>query len=165
MTEATTSTQPTSHDTSAAIPPVRREVRVTASQETAFALFTAHIGAWWPLEGFSVHGKESIVAFEGERLVERHGDGTAVWAEVVGWEAPSEVRLAWHPGGTAESATDLTVRFEPDGDSTIVTLIHSGWERASDPAGAAEQYGQGWPGVLACFEAQVGAVTEPSTAS
>jgi len=51
--------------------PIRREVTVTVPVETAFALFTAHIGHWWPLAGFSVNGADSLVAFEGDRLVER----------------------------------------------------------------------------------------------
>jgi uncharacterized protein YciI len=152
-------TETASATSTAPIPPIRREVRVGAPIDGAFALFTAHIASWWPLAELSVHGDTSTVAFEGDLLVERNGAGTAVWAEVVAWDPPRELRLAWHPGADVSRATDLTVRFSADGDGTVVTVIQSGWEKMTDPAAAAEEYGHGWPEVLACFQAQVSAVT------
>ena len=52
-----------------ALPAIRREVVVAAPADTAFALFTAHIGAWWPAEEYSVFGGAGTVAFEGRELV------------------------------------------------------------------------------------------------
>src|SRR5438046_3176795 len=108
----------------AEIAPIRRHVRVRASVESAFALFTAHIGAWWPTTRYSVYGSGSLVAFEGDLLVERSGDGVSVWAEVVEWDPPRSLRLAWHPGHAAGSATDVKVSFTPEDDATLVTLEH-----------------------------------------
>jgi uncharacterized protein YciI len=147
------------------IAPIRREVEVRASVDTAFALFTSHLGAWWPLQRHSVYGDAAVVAFEGERVVERFGDQTSVWAEVVGWDPPTSLRLAWHPGSDAEEATDVSVTFTADGDRTLVTLVHSGWEAVSEPAATAEEYGKGWPGVLAEFAAKVATSTPPDDAS
>lgn len=43
-------------DEQTGIAPVRREIQVSAPVDTAFALFTAHITAWWPLGTHSVYG-------------------------------------------------------------------------------------------------------------
>src|SRR3954470_16985108 len=139
------------------VAPIRRTVEVRASVETAFALFTAHLTAWWPLKGFSVFGADALVAFEGDRVVERLGDQQAVWAEVVEWDPPTSLRLAWHPGHDRSEATDVHVTFGVDETAgvTVVTLVHSGWETLDDPAGAAHEYGQGWPVVLAGYAARL----------
>jgi uncharacterized protein YciI len=133
------------------VAPIRREILVSATPDRAFALFTAHIGRWWPLREFSVFGVDAIVAFEGDHLVERSGAEVNVWAEVLEWHPPAELRLSWHPGRDAARATDLQVSFTARDDGTMVTLVHSGWERVEDPAAAAEEYGHGWPAVLAAF--------------
>ena len=97
------------------IAPIRRSVEVAVPVDTAFALFTAHIGAWWPLGRHSVYGEGGLVAFEGDRLVERSPAAVSVWAEVVEWDPPHRFRLAWHAGHDASRATDLTLSFEPRG--------------------------------------------------
>jgi uncharacterized protein YciI len=142
------------------IAPIRRYVSVPVSAESAFALFTSHIGAWWPTHRHSVFGEGSLVAFEGDRLVERSSDGMSVWAEVVEWDPPRTLRLAWHAGQDATHATDVRVSFSSEDGLTLVTLEHGGWERHEHPAEAAEEYGNGWPTVLAGFADRVASVTE-----
>ncbi|MBV9820790.1 MAG: SRPBCC domain-containing protein [Actinobacteria bacterium] len=131
--------------------PVRREVVVDAPPATAYALFTAHVGAWWPLANHSVFGSGGTVAFEGDELVERSGVRRSVWAEVVRSDPPDGIELRWHPGQDADSATELTVRFVEQGDQTAVRLEHGGWQRLADPDGARAEYDQGWPVVLNTF--------------
>ena len=63
--------------------PIRREILVATLPDRAFALFTSHIGRWWPLRDSSVFGADALVAFEGDRLVERSGSEVSVWAEVL----------------------------------------------------------------------------------
>jgi uncharacterized protein YciI len=133
------------------IAPIRRSVHVRAPVDTAFALFTSHIGAWWPKAAHSVFGEGSLVAFEGDRLVERSNEGVSVWAEVVEWDPPHAFHLAWHAGTAADRSTDLRVSFSPAGGETLVALEHSGWERAERPEESARNYGNGWPTVLARF--------------
>jgi len=138
------------------VAPVTRSVRVNAPVETAFALFTAHIGAWWPLgSGHSVYGKDAVVAFEGEVLVERFGAEVAVWAEVVAWEPPAGFRLTWHPGTDPDHATDLEVTFAADAEATLVTLVHTGWERTRAPQEMARNYDTGWAYVLGWYDAMI----------
>jgi hypothetical protein len=50
---------------------ITKQIRVDANPETAFDVFTGRIGDWWPLEHYSVFGREATVAFEGDRIVER----------------------------------------------------------------------------------------------
>jgi uncharacterized protein YndB with AHSA1/START domain/uncharacterized protein YciI len=133
------------------VAPIRREILVAVPPDRAFALFTAHIGRWWPLRDFSVFGVDALVAFEGDHLVERSGSEVSVWAEVVEWDPPATLALSWHPGRDAAHASDVRVSFAAHDDGTIVTLVHGGWERVENPAAAAEEYGHGWPAVLATF--------------
>ena len=127
--------------------PVRREVIVNAGPQRAFDLFTSRIGAWWPLDDHGVFG-EGTVAFEGNLLVERSGDRESLWAEVVEWNPAEALVLTWHPGHGSANSTELRVTFSPVADQTLVTLVHSGWERMADPDASAAEYGAGWPDVL-----------------
>lgn len=145
------------------VAPLRRQVRVPADPETAFRLFTAHVGAWWPVDPHSVHGAGSLVAFEGDRLVERSADGVAVWAEVLDWDPPRGLRLAWHPGHQPDQATEVRVRFDLAGGSTVVTLEHDGWERHPRGAAAADDYASGWPLVLDRYAQRVGSLDDDAT--
>lgn len=134
-----------------AVAPIRREVLVDAPPDVAFALFTAHIGSWWPMGAYSVY--EGSVAFEGSRLVERSGAQMSVWAEVTEWSPPTRLALDWHPGHPDGPATTVELTFEPAGAATLVRLVHSGWEALAQPAAAREEYTNGWPGVLGRFAA------------
>jgi hypothetical protein len=44
-----------------AVPPLRREILVDADPATAFEVFTARIGQWWPLAELSVYGAGATV--------------------------------------------------------------------------------------------------------
>lgn len=137
------------------IAPVHREVLVRADPGTAFELFTAHVGAWWPLHSHGVFGAGSSVAFEDvdgtRRLVERSGADASVWAEVLEWEPPHRLRLSWYPGSEPALATDLTVTFSARDGQVLVALDHAGWERRADGERAADDYARGWGVVLERF--------------
>lgn len=138
------------------IAPVRREVLVRTDLYTAFATFTTQIGAWWPLDRFSVHGADATVAFEDGRLVERLGSAADVWGEVLDWEPPHRLRLTWHPGRPEGSATEITVRFVAEGEQVRVVLEHVGWERLDDPDASRASYHDGWPLVLSGYAVHAG---------
>ncbi len=149
-------TAETAPSTSHPVAPLRREVRVQCDADTAFELFTAHLGAWWPLGSHSVFGAQGSVAFEDGIVVERRGADTAVWGTVLRWERPTGFAMTWHPGQGPERATEVAVDFTPDGDGTLVTLIHSGWERLAEPDRARDEYEKGWPVVLSGYERRLG---------
>jgi hypothetical protein len=46
------------------VPPLRREIIVDTDPTTAFEVFTAQIGQWWPMAEKSVFGAEATVAFD-----------------------------------------------------------------------------------------------------
>jgi uncharacterized protein YndB with AHSA1/START domain/uncharacterized protein YciI len=148
------------------LPPIRRQVIVPGPVETAFAVFTDEIGHWWPLEDFSVHGKDATVAFHESRVVERGPGGEeAVWGTVLDWQPPHRLRITWHPGHEEAKATEVEVTFAAvTDDQTLVTLEHRGWERLADPAAARSEYDQGWPAVLGLYAARTAHGSSPVAA-
>lgn len=121
------------------IEPVRKTVTVDCSVEHAFRTFTERIGEWWPLEihsvGTEILGRRPVgVSFRGTadgRLIEQmEGGQEALWAEVVAWEEPRRLVLAWNPNPNRKIPTEIEVTFTREGpDRTRVDLEHRGWER------------------------------------
>jgi uncharacterized protein YndB with AHSA1/START domain len=134
---------------------ITKEIHVDATPETAFQVFIERIGEWWPLEHYSVFEQGNTVAFEGDRIVERRGDQESVWGEVLAFEVAARVRFTWHPGRPdGEEPTEVEVTFTADGDGTLVTLVHGGWERVDVERRAGRvDYDNGWPGVLQRYAA------------
>jgi uncharacterized protein YndB with AHSA1/START domain len=139
--------------------PVRKSVTVPAAPQRAFELFTAHIHEWWPLATHSVGGADAAsVAFGdgvGGVIVETLADGTtSVWGTITCWEPPGRVAFSWHAGTAEAEATRVEVTFTQDGPgSTVVRLVHSGWEGRADGASAREGYDSGWNPVISRFAA------------
>jgi uncharacterized protein YciI len=148
------------------VPPIRREIVVDADQDTAFEVFTARIGRWWPVAELSVHGAGSTVEFAGGQIVERAAGGdTAIWGSVTTWDPPDALAFTWHPGRGPDRASQVRVTFTELGEQTRVRLEHSGWEVFDDPAAARAEYDEGWPVVLDCYRddaATLVAVTDPA---
>lgn len=111
-------------------------LRVKATPERAFEVFTREIHLWWrPHPMFAVTPRSpGVLSFEGGeggRLVETLSNGKVfeigrvrVWAPgerlVFGWRCAS-----FEPG----LDTEVEVRFEALGDETRVSVEHRGWER------------------------------------
>ncbi len=143
---------------------IRKSVVVNCPVERAFQVFTEGIAGWWPLHTHSISvmddGSEPPVTavFEprlGGRLYERTADGRELlWGTVIAWEPPRHVIIAWHANPTAPAATEIDVRFEPEGGGTRVELEHRGWERLGPElaAKAREDYANGWPAVFGAYE-------------
>ena len=130
--------------------PIVRTVTVERSVEDAFRLFTEGIDTWWPTSTHSYGGDDVertiFETHEGGRVYEVQRDGTERdWAEVVCWEPPERIVLAWK----ICSPTEVEVRFSADGSATRVELEHRGWERVDDERRAQrEGYVGGWEYVL-----------------
>jgi uncharacterized protein YciI len=134
------------------VPPIRREILVDANPETAFEVFTARVGKWWPVEDKSVYGAGTTVAFEDGQIIERSAVGqVAVWGTVTRWEPPNVLAFSWHPGYGAERASHVEITFAARTSQTLVTVEHTGWDKFADPAAARAEYNQGWPLVLHCY--------------
>jgi uncharacterized protein YndB with AHSA1/START domain len=145
------------------LPAVQRSVTVNAPVEKAFAVFTGSFATWWPSgHHINPNGYEGayIEPRVGGRWFERAPDGSECdWGQVLAWEPPHRVLLSWQLNGDwdydpdPEHASEVEVRFTPDGTTTRVEVIHSKFERAVGAAQLAEGVGGngGWNGLLRRF--------------
>ncbi len=122
-------------------PPILRTAVVARPIGEAFAIFTDEIGAWWPLPTHSVfQGEAGGVHFVDGRLVERATDGReTVWAEVIDWDPPRRLVLAWHPGAQPTASGEIVsgrveVTFAEESGGTRVEIRHDGWEAFGNEA-------------------------------
>ena len=102
------------------------------------------------------------VAFADEQLIEQSAGGErVVWGTVTRWDPPKAVAFTWHPGYSADRASQVEVTFAaagtaPDGTAqTLVRLEHTGWEAFAEPAAARAEYDEGWPFVLGQYAEHV----------
>jgi uncharacterized protein YndB with AHSA1/START domain len=144
---------------------VRKSVTVPATPDRAFELFTARFGDWWPLATHSVGtDKAAAVSFEaglGGVIVETLADGTtSTWGTVTQWEPPGLVAFSWHAGTPESEAGLVEVSFTPSGPgSTLVELVHTGWENRPDGARARAGYQTGWDPVIDEYKRAAAALT------
>jgi uncharacterized protein YndB with AHSA1/START domain len=142
---------------------------------SAFAAFTDRIGDWWPLASHTVSAMRcaepargiTIEPFEGGRILETDATGEIHhWGSVTDWQPGRRLALAWHVGGSPETATTVTVDFaRADDGRTVVTLVHSDWDKLGDRATAVRDRNagaNGWPGLIGTrFAAYVHATCPP----
>ncbi len=132
----------------------RKCVTVPAAPDRAFELFTARFGDWWPLATHSVGADRaagvSFGAGVGGTIVETLADGTtSVWGTVTRWDPPDRVAFSWHAGTPEADAGLVEVTFTATGSgSTLVELVHTGWENRPDGASARASYQTGWDAVI-----------------
>ena len=138
---------------------IRKEMRVEASPEAAFRIFTEQMSSWWPFASHSVYGSESTEAIlevrPGGRWFERTPDGReSLWGTVVEADPPERLLMTFHPGREPDANEPMyvEVRFTPDGVGTLVALEHRGWQRCSpDQLAQFDGYVKGWETVLTRF--------------
>jgi uncharacterized protein YndB with AHSA1/START domain len=140
------------------IEPVRRSVGVDCDIEQAWEVFTSGIYTWWPADTHSIAGEDvRDIVFEGQaggQVYEVAADGSRhAWADVLEWEPPHRLVLAWDTGASHGVPTEVEVRFTAfeDGSGTRVELEHRGWNRWEDGESARANYDTGWELVLGRF--------------
>ena len=137
--------------------PLKLSFDVGCSPEHAFAVWTSGIGTWWPPDHTVTGQADLTVVLQegvGGRIFERTTDGTEHdWGEVTVWEPPTQLSYLWHLRRDRSDATEVEIRFVPQGDTaTRVEIEHRGWERL----GAAgdewrDRNRAGWQGLLPHF--------------
>lgn len=145
--------------------PVRRSVTVRAPQEKAFETFTAGLGRWWPAH-YSIGASPLKTAVmeprAGGRWYETDEDGSECpWGEVLAWEPPFRIVLAWRINTEWKYdpaiLTEVEVRFVALAQGgTRVELEHRLLENLgaqAELARASFDSDQGWAGILARFAA------------
>lgn len=130
------------------IPPVVKTITVRCAPATAFRVFTADIGRWWPLAGFSMGGAVDC-RFEpevGGRLYQVDALGQELlWGHVLAWDPPHAVAFSWQVQCSAEEAQRIDVSFRPVADGTEVRLVHAGWDKLQSRAAEKRAaYDGGW---------------------
>jgi hypothetical protein len=140
----------------AIIAAITKSVHVECAPETAFRVFTAEIGTWWPVETHALNpGEVREVVWEeraGGEVYELSLTGDRCrWATVLMWEPPTRLVIAWQVNPD-RLGTEIEVRFTPEDGGTRVDLEHRGWERIPDPAEMRAGYTTGWDHVLGRFE-------------
>ena len=137
---------------------VRKTITVECVVEEAFRVFTADARSWWPVDSHSIHGERvHEITFEeraGGEVYELSESGEkGHWATVLAWDPPSRLVLAWNILEREPEATEVEVRFIPEGERTRVELEHRGWERLAEAAAAKrDDYDTGWAFVLGKYE-------------
>jgi uncharacterized protein YndB with AHSA1/START domain len=143
----------------AAIAPVRKEIRVAASPADAFTVFTAGLTKWWPPNHGIGHRPIKSVKMEtklGGRWLEFAEDGAETTvATIKEWSPPHRLVLVWQVNSQwkpdANMKSEVEVTFEPAGqDATLVKLLHHKFETMGEESGASmrRDVDGGWPRLL-----------------
>jgi uncharacterized protein YndB with AHSA1/START domain len=115
------------------IEPLRLAFRVDCSPEHAFMTWTQRIATWWPSDHTASAEPNLQIVLEGRvggRIFERTDSGVEHdWGEVIAWEPPHRLIYSWHLRRDRADATEVEIRFLPDGGSTRLEIEHRGWER------------------------------------
>ncbi|WP_436496093.1 SRPBCC family protein [Actinokineospora sp. HUAS TT18] len=143
---------------------VLKTITVRASQERAFTVFATRMGSWWPAAHHIGEADFADVVIEprvGGRWFERGHDGVECeWGRVLAYDPHDGFVLAWHLQGDWEydpdpaRASEVEVRFIPDGPTTRVELEHRRLERhgeSGDDILASVGSDNGWSHILLSF--------------
>ena len=145
-------------------------LRVKASAERAFEVFTREIGLWWrPSMLFAFTPRDpGLLAFEpgeGGRLIETLPNGKVFEiGKIRVWDPPSRLVFGWRQATFAPGQdTEVEVRFEPFGQETRVSVEHRGWDSVPAEHVARHRFpdaiflrrhGEWWQALLASLKEQ-----------
>lgn len=121
-------------------------LRVKASPERAFEVFTREIGDWWRPNGLfqttpRAPGRLAFEPREGGRFTETLANGKVFQiGTVLAWEPPARLVFSWRQANfPLELHTEVEVGFEAVGDETRVSVEHRGFDQV--PAESAARHG------------------------
>jgi len=144
---------------------IRKSFTVRAPPEKAFEVFTRGFDRWWPRTHYLGDSPLKEAVLEpgvGGRWFSRHEDGgEQLWGEVLDWEPPTRLVIAWrisHEWGyDPKLLTEVEVRFTDLGSGeTRVDFEHRGLERFGDSNKAVQtrlSMNGGWGTILESFKA------------
>ena len=155
-----------------AIAPVRKSIRVNASQAHAFDVFTSRLDRWWPRKasiGTAPMKAAVIEAGVGGHWYELGEDGSrAIVGKVLVWDPPNRFVVTWDINGNwkpdSSVGSEVEVRCVADGpNATLVELEHRKFERMGAEAGATMRKGVdgGWPALLDLFAKEASGGAQP----
>ena len=147
-------------------------LRVAASADRAFSVFTNDIGAWWrtnPLFRFTPR-EPGVLSFkpgpDGRLIETRAGGKVFEIGRVSVWEPPSRLVFGWRQAAFEPGhATEVEVRFDDLGAETRVTVEHRGWDNIPTANAARHgfpnqvflvRHGEYWSSLLSALNAFMG---------
>lgn len=140
---------------------IKKELRVEASQQTAFKVFTEQIDLWWPRThhiGTSAMTELVLEPQPGGRWFSRHADGSeASVGHVVTWQPYELLVLAWQINGdfkfNPELITEVEVQFIPEGEhATRVKFEHKDLHLLKGGSKVIEDMDNGWGTILDMYK-------------
>jgi Activator of Hsp90 ATPase homolog 1-like protein len=142
-------------------------LRIAATPERAFEVFTREIHRWWrqnDLFRFTPRspGKLAFEPHEGGRFTETLADGKVFEiGKITVWEPGVRLSFSWRQATfRPDQMTHVDIRFEPAGAGTRITVEHRGWDtvpaehvaRHTMPDGLfLHRHGQWWQSLLAAL--------------
>lgn len=121
-------------------------LRVKATPERAFAVFTGEIGDWWRPNGLfqTTPRPPGRLAFEpgaDGRLTETLANGKVFEiGRILAWEPPGRLVFSWRQASfPPDLKTEVEVCFEAVGEETRVSVEHRGFHQV--PADSAARHG------------------------
>lgn len=108
-------------------------LRVKATPERAFAVFTGEIGDWWRPSGLfqTTPRAPGRLAFQADRLIETLANGKVYEiGKVLTWEPPERLVFSWRQASfPPDLHTEVEVLFEAVGEETRVSVEHRGFDQ------------------------------------
>ena len=142
--------------------PIGKTLTVQATPEKAFRVFTEGVDRWWPRSHTIGTAPLKEVVLEQKPAGRWYGvdveGGEQDWGEVLAWEPPRRLLLAWRISGAwaydPAVATEVEVLFTDLGDGAVrVDFEHRHLERLGAGAEqAATMLGGGWASILELYK-------------
>ena len=145
--------------------PVKKTLVVAASPQKAFDVFTAGFDRWWPRSHSIGESPLRTAVLEGRNGGRWYGllenGAEAEWGDVLAWDPPNRLLLAWRIGADWKYdpalLTEVEVVFTPEGEGTRVNFEHRLLENmGAEGEGARATFDSegGWTGLLQMFAAE-----------
>ncbi|MDB5124854.1 MAG: ATPase [Mucilaginibacter sp.] len=141
--------------------PIKKEVTVEASQETAFNVFTQKMDLWWP----KTHhvGKTPLVESVLEpgtngRWYSKHEDGSEInVGYVLSWNPYGHLVLAWQVNGDFQYdpnlVTEVEIKFIDEGPKkTRVQMEHRDLDKLTGGTKVIEDMDKGWEYIMNLYK-------------
>jgi uncharacterized protein YndB with AHSA1/START domain len=141
--------------------PIKKEVTIEASQETAFNVFTQKIDLWWP----KTHhvGKTPLVESVLEpgtngRWYSKHEDGSEInVGYILSWNPFGRLVLVWQVNGDFQYdpnlITEVEIKFIDEGPKkTRVQMEHRDLDKLTGGTKVIEDMDKGWEYIMNLYK-------------
>lgn len=134
---------------------IRKHVDVRVPPARAFAVWTERVDQWWPpahRRSGEVPGVLRLDPHVGGALAEHLPDGTVLpYGEVLAWEPPHRLTLAFFLGGGPAAPSHVEVTFTDLAPGTRVSVVHTRGELGDRFDGIAHRFDANWSDLHTAF--------------